>query len=96
MPEELAFALLALVWAMAAYIAYLNFWVIRRLRKKLDRITDAALSGQSPIATRPAAVPIEQGELSRIQDRLRVLERIAVEKEDTLSREIEELRAVGR
>ena len=38
---------------------------------------------------------VEAEEMRRIQQRLQVLERITVEKENTLSREIEDLRAAG-
>jgi hypothetical protein len=45
------------------------------------------------MAAMPApAVPQDLGEFRRINQRLQVLERIAVEKENSLTREIEELR----
>ena len=96
MDEGEAVALLMAFWAVLAYAAYLRIFVVRRLRKKLDRITDAAIAAQPVVAKpQPAPVQLEQDELRRIQQRLQVLERIAVEKENTLSREIEELRAAG-
>ncbi|WP_037501684.1 hypothetical protein [Sphingomonas jaspsi] len=40
----------------------------------------------------PAETERLKGEVQQLKDRIKVLERIAVEKEDTLSRQIEELR----
>jgi hypothetical protein len=94
MPEEVAFMFLTLFWAMLAVVIYQRVWTIRRLRKKLDKLTDAALAAQPAITRQPStAGQADADELRRIQNRLQVLERIAVEKEDTLSREIEELRS---
>lgn len=95
MSEDATVILIMLFWATVAYAAYQRFFVVRRLRKRLDRLVDATLT---PTA-RPAVLPsvaLDDGEWRRVQDRLKVLERIAVEKEDTLSREIEELRAASR
>ena len=97
MDEEAAVMLILAFWAVLAFAFYQRFWVIRRLRNRLDRIADAALASVQPTAARQEAmpVPVEPDELRRIQQRLQVLERIAVEKEDALSREIEHLRAAG-
>jgi hypothetical protein len=94
MSEDATVILITLFWATLAFAVYQRVWVIRRLHRKLDKLVDAALA--PPVSApelRP--VPQDQGELSRIHKRLQVLERIAVEKEDTLAREIEELRAAG-
>ena len=97
MSEDATVILIMLLMATFAYLLYQRLFVIRGLRKKLDRYVDAALAGQpATAAVRPVPAELEHSEFRKIQDRLRVLERIAVEKEDTLSREIEELRAVGR
>lgn len=56
-------------------------------RLEIENARNAALPA-------PAAAQ-EPEDLQRIKQRLQVLERIAVEKEDTLSREIEDLRAAG-
>jgi hypothetical protein len=95
--EEAAVLLILAFWAVLAFAVYQRFWVIRRLRKKLDRIADAAIASVQPSGARPATAPVqvEPDELRRIQQRLQVLERIAVEKENALSREIEDLRAAG-
>ena len=97
MSDDAIAILLMLYMATVAYAVYLRVFVVRRLRKKLDKLVDAAL------AVRPASLDVrsapavdELSEFKRMQDRLKVLERIAVEKENTLSREIEELRAAGR
>ena len=96
MDEEAAVMLILAFWAVLAYAMYQRFWVVRRLRRKLDQIADAAIASVQP-AARPMAITAEaeSGELKRIQQRLQVLERIAVEKEATLAREIEDLRATG-
>lgn len=97
MDEEAAIMLIMAFWAVLAYAVYQRFWVVRRLRRKLDRIADAAIASVQPAAAKPAAAPlqVEPDELRRIQQRLQVLERIAVEKENVLAREIDELRAAG-
>jgi hypothetical protein len=94
MDEEAAVMLILAFWALLAFAVYQRFWVIRRLRNKLDKIADAAIEAVRPAAPKQALGPAqsEVGELRRIQERLRVLERIAVEKENSLSREIDELR----
>ena len=96
MDEEAAVMLILAFWAVLAYAMYQRVWVVRRLRRKLDQIADAAIASVQP-AARPTAITAEaeSGELKRIQQRLQVLERIAVEKEATLAREIEDLRATG-
>lgn len=96
MNEEAAILLVIALWVVVAYAFYSRFWVVRRLRNKLDAITDAALAAQ-PALTRQVAAPLpaETEELRRIQQRLQVLERITVEKENALAREIEELRAAN-
>jgi hypothetical protein len=98
MDEDAGIVFMILFWVTLAVAVIQRFWTIRRLRKKLDRIADAAIAARSPtLAPVPApSAQVEAGELRRIQERLQVLERIAVEKEDTLSRQIEELRVAGR
>ena len=83
-----------LFWASFAIIVFQRFWTIRRLRKKVEKLTHEAIARGVPA---PVAVTtaVEPDELRRIQQRLQVLERIAVEKENSLSREIEDLRATG-
>jgi hypothetical protein len=97
MSEDATVILIMLFWAVVLYAIYLRVFVIRRLRKRMDQLVDATLA--APIKSAAGQLPPppeEQNEMRKINERLRVLERIAVEKEDTLSREIEELRAVGR
>ena len=94
MDEDAGFVFLILFCATLALAAFQRFWSIRRLRKQVKRLElDHARANAAPAPIAPASV--EPGELRRIQERLQVLERIAVEKENTLSREIEELRAAG-
>lgn len=95
MSEDATVILIMLFWATVAYTIYLRLFVVRRLQKKLDKIVDAAIA--RPAGTeRSAPTPDEERELRRLKERLHVLERIAVEKDDSLSRQIEELRAGGR
>jgi hypothetical protein len=94
MSEDAIVILMLLFWGMVAYTAYMRLFVVRRLRKRLDKIADAAIAAQPLVAKQTlAAVHPEAEDLRRIQQRLQVLERITVEKENTLSREIEDLRA---
>jgi hypothetical protein len=96
MDEEAAVMLILAFWAVLAFAFYQRFWVIRRLRNKLESITDAAIAAQPRgVLPAPAEAPLEADALRRIQQRLQVLERIAVEKENALAREIEDLRAAG-
>ena len=90
MEEGEAIALLMAFWAVLAYAVYLRLFVVRPLRKTVRRVEleNARLTAvPSPPATQ------DPNDLRRISERLRVLERIAVEKENSLTREIEELRA---
>ena len=97
MSEDATVMLIMLFWAAVLYAIYLRVFVVRRLRKRMDQLVDATLAAPIKAATAQLAPPPEElSEMRKINERLRVLERIAVEKEDTLSREIEELRAVGR
>ena len=96
MSEDAIVILMMLFWANVAYTAYLRLFVVRRLRKRLDHLTDAAIAAQPPaLKQAPPLGQLEPEELRRIQQRLQVLERIAVEKENSLTREIEDLRAAG-
>ena len=97
MSEDGLFFLIMGFWGVVGYAAYLRIFVIRRLNKKLDKFVDVALSRPLPApAVDSDEAPEARGELRKMQERLQVLERIAVEKEDTLSREIEGLRAAKR
>ena len=97
MDEDAGIVFMLLFWATLAIATFQRFWTIRRLRNKMEKLTNDSIARSvttTPIAAAPA--PVEHSELRRIQERLQVLERIAVEKEDTLSRQIEELRVAGR
>jgi hypothetical protein len=96
MSEDAIVILLMIFWCLVAYTAYLRFFVVRGLRKRLDKIADAAIAGR-PLLAKPVSpsAQIEADDFRRIQQRLQVLERIAVEKENALTREIEDLRAAG-
>ena len=97
MDEDFAIMLIMAFWALLAFAIYQRFWVIRKLRKRLAGAADAAIASNQPTAAKQSATPVqvEPDELRRIQQRLQVLERIAVEKENTLAREIEDLRSTG-
>ena len=95
MDEGVVIVMICGLWAMAAYILYLKLFVIRRQRRRIDKFADQALIAARD-AVRAEAPAADSGDMKRIQQRLAVLERIAVDKEDVLSRQIEELRVVGR
>ena len=89
-----------LFFVAAAYGLYSKFYAVRRLRKKLDRISDAALASLegSPAAQMPvvaAAPQRESDELLQLRRRVQVLERIATDGNPTLEREFDDLRRVG-
>jgi hypothetical protein len=94
MDEDAGIVFMLLFWASFAIVVFQRVWTIRRLRKKVEKLTHEAIARAAPP---PVAVPaaVEPDELRRIQQRLQVLERIAVEKENSLSREIDDLRAAG-
>lgn len=97
MPEELGFVFFFAFWAVFVFAAFQRVWTVRRLRNRVHRLElEKARSAVSTVPVPALASPVEQSDLRRIQERLQVLERIAVEKENTLSREIEELRVAGR
>ncbi len=98
MIEEIVFIMMFCgLWGLGIYAFYQRFFVNRRLRKQIAKYADAVLTTASAVATKSQmlATP-EASDFKRIQQRLEVLERIAVEKEDSLTREIEELRVVNR
>lgn len=96
MDEDFAMLLTFAFMAVSAYAIFLRFSVVRRLRKKLAQNAGPALEGRHAAAALPAAAaPAQDSELRQIKERLKVLERIAVEKENALAREIEDLRATG-
>lgn len=90
MDEGPAIVLLSAFWLVLAYAAFLRVFVVRPLRNKVRKLE--LENARMTAAPAPAAAP-DLGEFRRINDRLQVLERIAVEKENSLTREIEDLRA---
>ena len=96
MDEDTGIVFMLLFWASFAIIVFQRLWTIRRLRNKVEKLThDAIARGAVQQSAAPATAPVEQDEFRRINQRLQVLERIAVEKENSLTREIEDLRAAG-
>ena len=98
MIEEAVFIMMFCgLWALGLYALYQRFFVNRRLRKRLDRYAEALLAAPPPPAASVAPIAAhETSEFKRLQQRLEVLERIAVEKEDSLTRQFEELRVASR
>jgi hypothetical protein len=92
MDEGEAIALLMAFWAVLAYAAFQRIFVVRPLRKQVRKLE---LENARMTAAHVQAVAPEQDEFHRINERLQVLERIAVEKENSLSKEIDGLRAAG-
>ena len=95
MDEAVVVMMIAGLWLMAGYIAYLKLWVVRRQRRRIESLTDDAIA-VARSAPKIVANAEDGEDMKRIQRRLEVLERIAVDKEHSLSREIDELRVVGR
>ena len=93
MNEAVVVMMICGLWALGAYALYQRFFIVRRLRKRLENYADAFIASSS---TAHSPAPTETGEYKRLQQRLEVLERIAVEKEDSLSRQFEELRVASR
>lgn len=95
MDETVVVLMITALWFMAAYIAYQKLFVVRKLRKQIDGLTQSALDAARSV---PHSAPdADSGiDVKRLQQRLEVLERIAVEKEDSLSRQIDELRLASR
>jgi len=92
MDEGEAIALLMAFWAVLAYATFQRIFVVRPLRKQVRKLElENARMTVAPVQ----AVAPEQDEFHRINERLQVLERIAVEKENSLSKEIDGLRAAG-
>ena len=90
MDEGEIVAVLMAFWAAIAYAVYLRIFVVRPLRKKVRNLE---LDNARMTAMPAPIVPQEPNEFRKINERLQVLERIAVEKENSLTREIEELRS---
>jgi hypothetical protein len=76
------------IWIVATIM--LLTWIARL--KWTNRELQAKLASPTPAMATPVALPQNDGEALRLHERVAVLERIAVEKENTLSREIDSLR----
>lgn len=87
MNDDALFIMMWLMIGMGLWIVRLK-WVNRKLNKQL------AVQAALPVAPAPATVaePERDREMTRLRDRVAVLERITVEKENTLARQIDELR----
>lgn len=90
--------------AMAAmvvtlYAAYLRLFVVRRLRKRVDRLIDERLSrpAEQPqqAGATPAAPTREATEFARVQQRVAVLERIITDGGLQTAAQIDALRSSG-
>jgi len=80
--------MMVLMAVMFAYIIRLK-WVVRRMKR--ERIAEEARAAIIP-AQQIVHAPTADPEIARLKERLHVLERIAVDKENSLAREIEGLR----
>ena len=90
------FTMFVFLWIFGGIILF-QWWRIHRYRNKIERI---ALNGVPAKAAEPLPVTDQSAaprgeDFEALKKRVQVLERIAIEKEDTLSREIEDLRAAG-
>ena len=85
--DELA-VMIVMMGLMFAYIIRLK-WVIRRMKR--EKVAQPAqVQGALPAQVAHAATP--DPEIARLKERIHVLERIAVDKENSLAREIDDLR----
>jgi len=73
-------------WVPVAIVAIVMFAVVMKARYRYQGRTDAASPEEKAETLRL------RDEVKQLKDRIHVLERIAVEKEDTLTRQIEQLR----
>ncbi len=96
MEESVVVMMFCSLWALGLYAFYQRFFVNRRLRKQIARYAEAVLATASAPASASQQPATQSDDFKRMQQRLEVLERIAVEKEDSLTREIEELRIASR
>jgi hypothetical protein len=92
--ETAVFLLLVAFWSLLGVVVFQRVWTIRRLRNKVEKLTHEAIA-RNAAAQKAITAPPEADEIRRISQRLQVLERITVEKENSLSREIDDLRAAG-
>lgn len=89
MNEAVVIMMMAGLWMFGLTIAYQRFFVIRKLRRKVDELQDARPIALPQVALAPVA---DAGEFEKMKKRLEVLERITVEKENSIGREIDALR----
>ena len=76
-----------LLVCVLAYGIYLKM-VIRGLRKKIEGFAGSSAAMDAPSPTKS----VDPSEVERLRNRVNVLERIATDRENSLTREIEELR----
>lgn len=85
--DETAFVMLVTgLWVLAFYAAYLRFFVVRRLRRRIDQVVDERL------AAAPAQALANGAEGEKINRRLAVLERIVTDGGIHTAAQIEALR----
>lgn len=85
--DETAFVMLISgFWALALYAAYLRFFVVRRLRRRIDQVVDHRLSAA------PAQLPADSADAEKVNRRLAVLERIVTDGGIHTAAQIEALR----
>lgn len=86
--DETAFVMLICgFWALALYAAYLRFFVVRRLRRRIDQVVDSRLENAAP-----SAVEANGAAISQVHRRLAVLERIVTDGGIHTAAQIEALR----
>lgn len=85
--DETAFVMMICgLWALAAYAVYLRFFVVRRLRSRIDQVVDQRL------AAAPAQVSADSADAEKVNRRLAVLERIVTDGGLHTAAQIEALR----
>ena len=81
--------LVFLILALVAWVARLH-WTVRKMKRNLGNPAAVATAPRKAIAE-PIA-PADPDEMASLRQRIAVLERITVEKENSLAQEIESLR----
>ena len=74
-------------WVPVAIVAIVMFAMVMKAKYRFNRHQSSSETPQEQAETLRL-----KDEVKQLKERLHVLERIAVEKEDTLTRQIEELR----
>ena len=91
------FTMFVFLWIFGGIILFQS-WRIHRYRTKIEKIAMHGIGAQKALAPAPVtdhAMAGRSEDFEALKKRVQVLERITIEKENLLAREIEDLRATG-